>query len=685
MAKRRGLPQVKVIPEYTEFKGGLDLETPPMKLPPGALITGMNYTAGTDGGYERIDGYERFSGQPSPSDATYYYCPCTFTAGGPSAGDTITGVDSAETAVVISVFAAYINVTKLSGDFNADEVFTVGGIANGTFTAAQSEKGETSPLLNANALNLAADAYRSDISKPAGSGAGRGLALLAGVLYAFRDNAAGTAGLIYKQTAAGWVAVTPGNEVSFGAGTGLISEGDTITGAVSGAKAVVARVVLESGAWGTDAAGRLIIGAVTGGPFQNPENLTVSGVEAATTSLVTAIVILPGGRYETVVYNFTGSTSTRRIYGADGKNRGFEFDGTVYVPIATGMTTDTPEYVSAYKYQLFFSFKGSNQNSGPGYPYEWSPVVGAAEIGVGDDITGYARRPKALLINSRDTTNQLLGSDVSDFELDDVSDDTGAIPRTIQILGRPYWLDDRGIVELLAVQEYGNFNASILSRKIQVRINAMRVVVVASAVYRTKSQYRLYGSDGTGICMTVSSGQYGLTYQFTQFLYPLNVACTISGEDSTGKDVVFFADDAGMVYQADKGSSFDGEDIEAYLFLPFNNSKMPTSLKTYRKAIIEMTSDGYSSIRYIPIFSYGNSDIQAHLQNTIPTYQGGGLWGFVDWSEFFWDSDVVPNPSFTIAGDGINMSLTMYSKSDIDLGHKLDGVTVHFTPRRLVR
>jgi len=685
MARNRGLPKVKVIPEYTEFKGGLDLKTPPMKISPGALIAGMNYTSGTDGGYERVDGYEGFSGQPSPSDATYYRCPCTFTAGGPSAGDTITGVDSAETAVVISVFTAYINVTKLSGTLNSDEIFTVGGVANGTFTAAQLEKGETSALLNANALNLAADVYRDDIDSPVGSGAGRGLALLDGILYAFRDNAAGTAGLIYKQTAAGWVAVTPGNEVSFGSGTGLIAEGDTITGATSNATAVVARVVLESGAWGVDAAGRLIIGAVTGGPFQNPENLTVSGVEAATTSLVTAITLAAGGRYETVVYNFTGSTDTKRIYGCDGKNRGFEFDGTVYVPIDTGMVTDTPEYVSAYKYQLFFSFKGSSQNSGPGTPYEWSAVIGAAEIALGDDISGYARRPKALLINSRDSTNQLLGSTVSDFELDDVSDDTGAIPRTVQILGSPFWLDDRGIVKLSAVQEYGNFDASVLSRKIQARIDAMQGVAVASSVYRTKSQYRVYGSDGTGICMTVSPGRYGLKYQFTQFLYPVNVACAISGEDSTGKDVVFFADDAGRVYQADKGSSFDGADIEAYIFLPFNNSKMPTVLKTYRKAIIEMSSTGYSSIRYNPILSYGSSDIQAHRSVTLPAQLGGGLWGLADWSEFFWDADVVPNPSFTIEGDGINLSLTMYSKSDIDCGHKIDGVTVHFTPRRLVR
>ena len=671
--------------EYTKFMGGLDLESPPISIKPGALIAGMNYVAGAEGGYERIDGYERFDGQASPSDATYYRCPCTFTAGGPAVGDTVTGADSGKTAEVIVVGATYICVTKLSGDFNDDEVYTVAAVAKGTFNAAQVEKGETTALLHATALNLAADAYRSDITEPAGSGPARGLVMLNGVLYAFVNNAAGTFGAIFKSSAAGWVNVPLLNEVSFGSGTGLIVEGDTITGATSNATAVVSRVVLESGAWGANAVGRLIIGAVTGGPFQNPENLTVTGVEAATTSLVTAITITKDGKYDLIVYNFTGSTATKRIYGCNGKNRGFEFDGTVYVPIDTGMTADTPEHVTAYKEHLIFSFKGSSQNSGIGTPYVWTAVLGAAELAIGDDVTGYARQAKGLIIYSRNSTHQLTGSSVADFVLDDVSPETGAIPWTIDTVGKTYCLDDRGMIEVSRTQEYGNFNLATISGKIQARIDAMRAVAVATSVYRAKDQYRVYGSNGTGICVTVSQGTYGPIYQFTQFVYPNYVACVWSGEDSNGKDVVFFGDDAGMVYQADKGSSFDGADIEAYIFLSFNNSKSPSVLKTYRKATIEMTVMAYTSLRYNPVFSSGDSTISAHIAKTVESQLGGGFWGLVDWSEFFWDADIVPSASIPINGDGINMSLTIYGKSQIDLGHKLDGIIVHYTPRRLIR
>jgi len=673
-------------PEYVRFKGGLDLESPALSVHPGALLRCMNYMCGSEGGYSRIDAYERFDGQTSPSDGTYYYCPCSFTDGGPSVGDTVTGADSGETGEVITVGTNYINVTKLSGDFNDDEVYTVGGNPKGTFTAAQVEKGESTALLHATALNATADVYRADIAAPTGSGAIRGLVILNGILYCFRDNALGTAGLIYKQTSSGWAAASPTNEISFNTGVGLIADGDTITGALSGATATVDRVVLESGTWGVDAAGRLIISSIAGGPFQSGENLTVTGVEATTSSLAMAITISPGGRYEFSVYNFTGSTATKRIYGCDGVNRGFEFDGTVYVPIDTGMTADTPEHVAAYKNQLFFSFKASSQNSGVGKPYEWTPVTGASEIALGDDITGYQTQAESLLIYSRNTINQLLGNNVDDFALDPVDDDSGALPYTIRnVLGRSYSLDDRGIIDVSRVQAYGNFDLATVSRRVRSIVSSMKSVAVESVVYRSRNQYRLFGSDGTGICVAFGQGRNGLEFYFTQFEYPVNVSCATYGEDASGESVVFFGSDAGMVYEADKGSSFDGEDIEAWLWLPFNHSKSPSVLKSYRKATIEMSAIGYSTFRATAEFSYADSDRQTHLSETMETQGSGGYWDVDNWDEFYWDTSVVDSPSIPLAGDGSNISLVIYSKTDLDLGHKFDGMLMTYILRRLVR
>ena len=682
------LPRVPVKSEYTRFKGGLDLESPALSISPGALVRGMNYMCHDEGGYERIDGYERYSGKTSPSAAVYYRAPCTFTAGGPAVGDTITGATSSSTGVVITVGADYINFTKRSAAFTATEVFRVGATAKGTFTASQSLSGEVTSLLNATAQNLAADQYRADIAKPAGAYPIRGLALLAGILYSFVDDSTGATGEIYKATASGWSKITLYSQISFTAGTAEIADGNTITQLVTGATALVKRVVLETGTWAAGtAAGRLIITTITGS-FSATNILQVASASKATaSSLATTITITKGGRYETIVANFTGSTATNRIYGCDGVNKGFEFDGDIYVPISTGMTTDTPSHVTFLKGQLVFSFHGSSQNSAVGDPYIWTAVLGAAELAVGDDITVYLIEAKTLLILSRNASSQLFGENIENFVVDPLSAEMGAIPWTGQSIGHAYCLDDRGIIQITRAQEFGNFNLGTISSKVQKLVDEMRGVAVASSVYRAKGQYRLYGSDGTGLCMTVQLGRNGLEYSFTEFKYPVNVACTCTGEDSTGKDVVFFGSTAGMVYQADKGSSFDGEEIEAYISLPYNHSKSPEVLKSYRKISLEMTAISYAALRVGVEFGYGTSDSQAHPYEVKEVLGSGrgGYWDQSNWDEFHYDALEVSSPSVSIAGDGTNISLVVYSKSDIDLGHKLDGVLIQYTPRRLVR
>jgi hypothetical protein len=675
------IPKIRWQADYVHFKGGLDLVTPRMQKPLGAIDLSLNYVAETEGGYSLIDGYERYSGQPSPSAGVYSYAPFTFTAA-VAVGDAITGVDSGATGVVIVVGSGYIDITKISGTFQ-EEVVNVGGNPVGSITGDLVSDGETTIYLDAVAIGAVADEYRADIAKPAGSGAVRGLALLKGVLYCFVDNPGGTAGMIFKESAAGWVEVPLVHEISFNTGIAEIFDGDTITQLVSGATALVKRVVHESGTWaGGTAAGRLIITTITG-TFNAVNDLQVAAATKATsTSLATAITITPGGRYEIIVHNFYASLDRKRIYGCDGKNRGFEFDGTTYVPINTNMTTDKPEYVSANKKQLFFSFKASSQNSGIGEPFKFTALTGATEIGLGDDITGYAKLPgDALCINSRNSCNQLLGESIADYVLDDISDEIGGLPRTIQRLGHVYCQDDRGVIKIEATDKYGNFAINTVSRKIQKSISAMAKVVVASTTYKAKNQYRLYGSDGSGICMTLLDKGYA----FTEFLYPVSVSCTVSGEDSSGNEIIFFGSDEGMVYQCEKGTSFDGEDKDFLLFMPFNHSKSPTRIKTYKTASIELDADGYTAFGYQPIFSYGNSDIPSHEEIDVIAQGQGGRWDVSNWEEFFWDAEASNNATIPITGDGTNIGLRIYGKSAIDAGHKLDGLTIQYVIRRSVR
>lgn len=54
------------------FSGGLDTATPYLNRQPGTLLACVNFAPDTDGGYRMANGYERFDGQPAPSETIIY-------------------------------------------------------------------------------------------------------------------------------------------------------------------------------------------------------------------------------------------------------------------------------------------------------------------------------------------------------------------------------------------------------------------------------------------------------------------------------------------------------------------------------------------------------------------------------------------------------------------------------------
>ncbi|HEY5799978.1 MAG TPA: hypothetical protein VIT92_07145 [Burkholderiaceae bacterium] len=675
------LPAVQTRTDYAKLGGGVDQVSPALSIKPGYAISAINYEPEVFGGYRRIDGFERFDGRAAPSAATYLYTTANIT-GVVAAGNAVTGVTSGATAVVAVVGAGVLALTKAVGTFVAGEVLNVSSAPVATLTMAPLLRGYPDGYGDAVALNAAADQYRADIAAVPGSGAIRGVWMYKGVAYAFRDNVGATACVLHKSTVAGWVAVDLGYEVAFSNANVSVGEGDTLT--QGGVTAVIKRIALHTGtlASGTNT-GRLILSTLAGGNFAAGAATSTGGGSITLGGAQTAITQLPGGRYEFCNYNFAGSTDTFRVYGCDGVNRAFEFDGATFAPITTGMAEDKPTYICAHRNMLFLSFRASLQNSGVAEPFKWTTVTGASEIGMGDDITGMLTQPgEVLAVFSRNSTRQLLGASRAEFKLDVLAPEVGAIGRTVQNVGMAYALDDRGITQITRTQAYGNFNSGTVSRLAQPLIDALRSKVVASAVYRARNQYRLFANDGTGVILTVEGDK---VVGITSLSYPITVSCACSGEDSTGKDIVLLGAANGFVYQADKGSSFDGEEIEAFLRPVFNNSRSPRERKRYRKAVLEMAAVAYSSIRVQPEFSYGDESIASHTLQTAEVQGGGGYYDFDNYETIYYDGRVVQSPEFPINGTGTNIAINFYSKTDIDLGHTLQGVLLHYTPRRLAR
>lgn len=689
MVMKINMPPVKY--DIVRLSGGMDLVTPTLSLAPGFARDSINFEQNQQGGYSRVQGYERVDGRPSPSDATFGVLQVAFT-GTIVVGNTITGGTSGATGVVfyVDVPGGIVAYTKATGSFQVAETLLVAAVPQATVVELGAPT--TSALFSAQMQNLAADVYRADITVVPGSGPVRGITYLNGVLYAFRNNAGGTAVDIYRSSATGWTAVPLGSQISFVNGNNGGAEpidGVTINGQTSGATAVLRRTATQSGAWSGTAAGRFIVSNVTG-VWQNGENIRVGvTVIAVSASTMAAIALLPGGRFEFDQFNFANSSGTRamRAYGADGVNKGFEFDGTTLAPITTGMPVDMPTHVAVHKNHVFFSFGPSAQHSGINAPFTWTAVSGAAELLVKGTVTNFqvqagAQDTGAMLITSRNSTAVLYGTSSSDWNLVTYEDSTGALAYTTQNIGNTYMLDDRGVLSLGNTLAYGNFDSASITQQIQPWLEQRQSSVLASSVSRRKTQYRLYFGDGSALHMTFKKGKLvGAMPIQTPNIF--NVTC--EGEDGSGLQVIYVGATNGFVYQIDAGTSFDGESIGATLPLVFNSIGSPRTLKRFRKAALEVTGIGYGEFSFSYALGYnvttiGQPGLVDHMLPLSPTF-----WDSFVWDAFVWDGINLAPEECEVDGTAENIACIIASDSDYFESFTINSIVIHYSPRRGMR
>lgn len=673
-------PAPQIRDGFTAFSGGLDTETPAWSIPAGRCRDALNYEIAIEDGYQDIRGYERFDGQTKPSAASFTVIDVTIT-GAIAVGNTVTGDTSTATGVVLAIETytadptqTYLVLTKVTGAFDeAAEDLRVGGIVQANTDEIGYADTAPTPQLKAQYKNLAADAYRADIDPVPGEDSVWGGFSLAGTKYAIRNKVGGATAGLYKSTAAGWVEIDLGYEVAFtSGGTYEIAVGDTITGATSAKTATVTRVYLASGDWTTsDAAGYLTL-STPSGAFQ-AENLDVgANLNVATIAGdASAITLLPDGLLDYALSNFADPQGPRRAYCADGVNLGWEFDGTVFAKIRTGMVDDTPDHVAVHKNQLFFSFDGSAQHSGPGDPLAWSPILGAAEIAPGDIITGFQVQPgaegnAALLIATRNQHHILYGNDVSDWNLIPYRERIGAFEWTLQTLAQTLFLDDRGITDLRTAQTFGNFDHSSLSNRVRTLINAKKQLAVASCVVRDKNQYRLFFSDKTAIYVTMNGTKLkGMMPVELQH----QVVTVWSEEDGSGNEEVFFGCDDGYVYQMEKGTSFDGDNIYGFLYLHADYSGRIGYGKGYfGPATVQGKSTGYAEFDLGYALDFGNTKTpQPNNETAVVPSEDTQNWDTgLSWDTgVVWDqSSLQPAVDLDFRGEGENVGWVIQKDSD---------------------
>jgi hypothetical protein len=683
--KIAALPTAKYSNEYVPFRGGLDLVTPAIEIPPGFVRESVNYEENLFGGYQHLTGYERFDGRASPSNALTFAVPYS-NAGTIVPGNTLIGSTSGATAYVIDIDQNAIIVTNVVGNFASG-----GENANFGVILTDTQGGIVDSALGLAQYKALAEAYyRALIGAVPGAGAIRGVWYYNNVVYAFRDNV-GTGVGMYKSSPTGWQAVSLGFQVAYSAASGTSPiEGATIVqGAVSG---VLKRITLESGSFGAGtAAGRLIFASITGGSFS--AGVFTSGITATCNGQTTISLPNKGGRFEFVNANFSGALGTYRMYGADGVNPAFEFDGTTFVPIETPLDiTRKPSHVAAHQNQLFLAYGSSLLNSNLGDPYNFA-TANTAEIAVSETITGFMTQPgndntPALAVYCRNHTYMLYGKTGADFQLVEFNDQAGALPFTIQKINTTLVFDDRGVTSLQTAQEFGNFLESALSNRVKNLLNSKRSRVVDSHISRDKQQYRLFFNDGSGMYFLLTSQNFSMM----SVNFPNPVLCSVSAEELTsdvlggGNELIFFGSDNGFVYQMERGTSFDSADITANLSFVFNNLKSYRALKRFRHITLESQVNGFAAFELGYSLSYGSEEVSQPDNTAIESAYKPVFWDNFTWDAFTWDGvNSLQTIHVPITGNGQNLAVKIQSSSAINTAFLLNGYFLEYSLLRMLR
>lgn len=699
------------IPATFAFGGGLDTNSPAVAVPAGALISGINYEPLAEG-YGRIEGYERFDGKTAPSVAQFWTLDFDNGALPIAEGDTVAGATSGATGVVITppigftgswdahTAAGTLMLASVSAQFQDNEVITVGGAPHAQADGPSVADSAPSDDLRSTWRKLAIQYHRSIIGKVPGEGPVRGVAVLSGVVYAWRDNIGATKSICYRATAAGWVQLPTLTRVPFQLGKEDIFAEDVITGATSGTSARVIDAVVENGSTTADnATGYLVVADVTGA-FYSGERLYVGATDCAEAGVTSTYTLSAGGRYRTINHNFYGAANLYRLYGVNGTGKAFELvPGEGIITIDTGMTDDRPQRVFEINNHLGLIFPGGSvQFSGTLEPRAWSAILGAGEIGFGTNVTDVIQaNATAVTIFGEQKIGVLQGTDKENFALDTLTEEAGCDADSAQQIGQTVYIDKRGLRSLAATQAFGNFKAGALSGRFEAYFRSKRKAkasVIGSYVCKTKSQYRLIWDDGTGLSVYMG----GKTPEAIPFTLGDMVPTCFGGGELDDGEGMFCGGADGYVYRLDSGNSFDGDYVRGFCMTPFNHFGSGEQDWRFHKVVLELQAPASAHISIVAQFNYGDGEnpisgernftvslTESHSQDFVVS-AGGGLWDSAQWNEFYWSAPVEGRAECDIDGIGRNASFIFATVADIDEPpHILQAYKVWRSPRRMLR
>ncbi len=373
-------------------------------------------------------------------------------------------------------------------------------------------------------------------------------------------------------------------------------------------------------------------------------------------------------------YNFDG---IERAVIVDGVNDPCIFNySTKLVTYLAGVPSDVSgaSQVVVFKNHLFFVKNNLLTFTAPYTDDDFTAANGAGVINIGETITGVKVFREQLIVFSRNGIKRLVGNTLDDFQLVEITRNTGCLDgRTVQEVGGDLiYLGPDGLRYLSATERNEDFGLARASEKIQSEITSLvtGANIYSSVTISSKNQYRFF-SYRSNVPSRNSEGYVATKYS-DQSVDNISWAKLVGFKpyhidkyQDTKLEVVLFTSDTGYVYVMDRGSSFDGEDIECIFSLPYMPINDPKIRKTVYKHTLYGTPTGPFSIDATVKYDYESEGSSMSPSFTISGGAGTTVYGspIAIYGTSVYGSSPDENYYNNVLGSGFVVSVNYYEKS----------------------
>jgi hypothetical protein len=373
----------------------------------------------------------------------------------------------------------------------------------------------------------------------------------------------------------------------------------------------------------------------------------------------------------------------------DGVNPAAVYDGTTYTQITDANAPSSPKVSTVFKKHMFLAGDSTEPTSiwfsAPYSEYDYDPANGAGVINVGFDIVAIKAFRDFLYIFGVNRIARLAGNNVSDFVLEQVTEDLGclATDSVVEIGGDLLFLSQDGIRPISGTNKIGDVNLESLSKNIQSFITDVifnnDLEAVSSVVLRNKSQFRLFYNvtEAGGLLGGLRQGQQGFGFEFGQLL-GISATCADSGYINK-EEFVIHGDADGKVHRQEQGNSFGGDNIISLYQTPFLHMQDPEQRKIIHTVSTYLRSEGNNEIIMSVVYDYDDITILNPTNYTL-TNEGAASYyneAIYDDTSTTWSGNPSPVQRVNVSGSGKSVSFR-YVTNDTNASHSIQGIVVTF-------